>query len=76
MARMQASELLKKSRQMREMNLYEASCLSGYSERSIGRWENGKSEPKFSAVLDLLQDVYHISLDEALKHCMRCRNEH
>ena len=69
--RVQASKLLKSARSLRSMNLDEASILSGYSVSSIERWEKGILEPKFSAVMDLLQDVYKLPYQEAIEYCTR-----
>ncbi len=59
---LQIAERLKKAREAVGLSLEKASELSGISKSSIGNYENGQSEPKFSQ-LARLASVYRRSVE-------------
>lgn len=64
--------MLRLCRELRGYSHEEAADLTGVSKDTIQNWEAGKSEPSFSAVLQLVVGAYKIDLikmTEALGGC-------
>lgn len=65
MDQIKVGSFLKKLRKGKEMTQEQVAVLFGVSQRSVSRWENGKTLPDISVLIEL-SDYYNVDLREMI----------
>lgn len=65
MDQIKVGSFLKELRKGKEMTQEQVAVLFGVSQRSVSRWENGKTLPDISVLIEL-SDYYNVDLREMI----------
>ena len=65
MDQIKVGSFLKKLRKGKEMTQEQVAVIFGVSQRSVSRWENGKTLPDISVLIEL-SDYYNVDLREMI----------
>lgn len=65
MDQIKVGSFLKELRKGKEMTQEQVAVLFGVSQRSVSRWENGKTLPDISVLIEL-SDYYNVDLREII----------
>lgn len=65
MDQIKVGSFLKKLRKGKEMTQEQVADIFGVSQRSVSRWENGKTLPDISVLIEL-SDYYNVDLREMI----------
>ena len=59
-----AAKILKTGRAIKGLSQDEVAEFYGISRRTYQRWENGKSNVPYNHLRSILDDVFHLSIDQ------------
>ncbi len=65
MDQIKVGSFLKELRKSKKMTQEQVAVLFGVSQRSVSRWENGKTLPDISVLIEL-SDYYNVDLREMI----------